>query len=438
MDCAVSLAAKFGVLPIFQGHRLRPEAGSGHGRDLLLAAVDVIRVKWAIPNMFRSVSVRVLFLIILLAPHSLVVSAQSVPSKSSKVSTATEIRVIDPGWWPTKGTSARDQYVGSETCGRCHQDINATQTNTSMAHAVKSATADAFANIPHEMHFRTGSYDYSLSRTASGAEYATTNGQQSASSTVSWVFGDRQFGDTFLYQQNGIYFESRVSYYRSLNGLDLTTGRTRFSPSRIETALGRRMPPDEPPLCFGCHSTASSTDGQFHPERLIPGVTCEACHGPGAQHVAQMSLEHDARSSTLIFNPARLSPADSVDFCGACHRTSADVSLNSITGIFNLRFPAYRLEQSRCWGNGDARLTCVACHDAHKPRVQGAAFYDKVCLSCHSPGGGVPKDRAHAASICKVSNHDCVSCHMPKYPIPSMHTDFTDHKIAVHGDQFTE
>jgi len=307
-----------------------------------------------------------------------------------------------------------------------------------MAHAVKPATADAFTNIPHAMRFRTGSYDYSLSQTATGAEYSTTNGQQSASAAVSWIFGDRQFGDTFLYQQNGIYFESRVSYYRQLNGLDLTTGRTRFAPTRIETALGRRMSPDEPPLCFGCHSTAASTDGQFHPDRLIPGVTCEACHGPGAQHVAQMSLEHDAKAPTLILNPARLSPADSVDFCGACHRTSADVTLSSITGIFNLRFPAYRLEQSRCWGNGDARLTCIACHDAHKPRVQDAAFYDKVCVGCHSPASGAPKERATSIGTCKVSNHDCVSCHLPKYTIPSMHTDFTDHKIAVHGDQFAE
>jgi hypothetical protein len=314
----------------------------------------------------------------------------------------------------------------------------ATQTNTPMAYAVKPATADAFTNMPHAMHFRTGSYDYSVSQTATGAEYSTTNGQHSASAALTWIFGDRQFGDTFLYQQNGIYFESRVSYYRALNGLDLTAGRTRFQPNRIDTALGRRMSPDEPPLCFGCHSTASSTENQFHPERLIPGVTCEACHGPGAQHVAQMSLEHDARTSTLIFNPARLSPADSVDFCGACHRTSADVSLSFITGIFNLRFPAYRLEQSRCWGNGDAQLTCTACHDAHKPRVQDAAFYDKVCVSCHSPASGAAKDRAHAIGTCKVSNHECVSCHMPKYTIPSMHTDFTDHKIAVHGDQFTE
>jgi len=390
-------------------------------------------------NMLRSVSVvGVLLLIILVASGSFLISAQSDSRKSHELSTATETRLIDPGWWPTKGTAPRDQYVGSETCGRCHQDMVAAQRNTPMAHAVKPATADAFTNMPRLMQFRTGTYDYSVSQTATGAEYATTNGQQSASAALTWVFGDRQFGDTFLYQRNGIYFESRVSYYRALNGLDLTTGRTRFQPSRIDTALGRRMSPDEPPLCFGCHSTASSTDGQFHPERLIPGVSCEACHGPGAQHVAQMSLEHDARTSTLIFNPARLSPADSVDFCGACHRTSVDVSLSFITGIFNLRFPAYRLEQSRCWGNGDARLTCTACHDAHKPRVQNAAFYDKVCLSCHSPASGAAKDRAHTVGTCKVSTHECVSCHMPKYTIPSMHTDFTDHKIAVHGDRFTE
>ena len=388
--------------------------------------------------MLRSVSVvGVLLLIILVAPRAFLISAESASSKNGQVGTATEIRLIDPGWWPTKGTPRRDQYVGSETCGRCHQHIVEAQKNTPMARAVKPATADAFTNIPHAMHFRTESYDYSLSQTATGAEYSTTNGQQSDSATVSWVFGDRQFGDTFLYQHNGIYFESRVSYYRAINGLDFTTGRTAFRPDRFQTALGRRMSPDEPPLCFGCHSTASSTDGQFHPERLIPGVTCESCHGPGAQHVAQMSLEHDARTPTLILNPARLSPADSVDFCGACHRTSADVSLSDVTGIFILRFPAYGLEQSRCWKNGDARLTCTACHDVHKPRVQDAAFYDKVCLSCHSPKSGA-KDQAHATRMCKVSNRECVSCHMRKYAIPSMHTEWTDHKIGIQGDQFTE
>ena len=50
----------------------------------------------------------VLLLIILVAPRALVVSAQSVSSKNNQGSTATEIRVIDPGW-PTKGNYLRDQ-----------------------------------------------------------------------------------------------------------------------------------------------------------------------------------------------------------------------------------------------------------------------------------------------------------------------------------------
>jgi Cytochrome c3 len=379
-------------------------------------------------------SIGVLILITLVTPRRFVRSEKFDSDKNHRLSTSTEIRLIDPGWWPTKGTFSRDQYVGSETCGRCHRDIVNTQTNTSMAHAVKPATPDAFTNMPRSMHFHTGSYDYAVSQTPTGAEYSTSNGQQSDSAALTWVFGDRQFGDTFLYQQNGIYFESRVSYYRALNDLDLTTGRTQFQPSRIETALGRRMSPDEPPLCFGCHSTASSTDGVFHLERMILGVSCEACHGPGAQHVVQMNLGYDEKTPTLILNPARLSPVDSMDFCGACHRTAADVSLNSVAGIFSLRFPAYRLEKSRCWGTGDTRLTCTSCHDPHKPRVQEAIYYDRVCLSCHSPAA---KDGAHIGA-CKVSNHECVSCHMPKYTISSMHTDFTDHKITIHGKQFTE
>ena len=273
-------------------------------------------------------------------------------------------------------------------------------------------------------------------------EYGVRNKQQSASVPLNWVFGDSQFGDTFVYQQNGTYYESRVSYYTAPNGLDFTTGSPRFPPNRIETALGRRMSSGEPALCFGCHSTASTTDGEFRAEGLIPGVGCEACHGPGAQHVAQMSLPHDNQSPSFIFNPAGLRPTDSVDFCGACHRTSVDVSLGGVTGLLTLRFPAYRLQRSRCWGNsGDPRLTCIACHDTHRPRVTDVAFYDNGCRSCHSVKGSVGRHAgADGPRPCPVSDHSCVDCHMPKYVIPEMHTSFTDHKIAIHqkGDQFSE
>ena len=38
-------------------------------------------------------------------------------------SVTTRDRLEDPGWWPTKGDSARSLYVGSEACKSCHQAI---------------------------------------------------------------------------------------------------------------------------------------------------------------------------------------------------------------------------------------------------------------------------------------------------------------------------
>jgi len=91
------------------------------------------------------------------------------------------------------------------------------------------------------------------------------------------------------------------------------------------------MEPSETKRCFGCHTTASTIKDQFEPEHAAWGVTCEACHGPGADHAAAMKAE-DQKGKELIFNPAQLDPVASVDFCGACHRTWQDVVGNGLIG----------------------------------------------------------------------------------------------------------
>ena len=113
------------------------------------------------------------------------------------------------------------------------------------------------------------------------------------------------------------------------------------------------------------------------------------------------SRSASGRRWTRSSNPARLDPAGSVDFCGACHATFWDVKLAGEQGVAALRSQPNRLQSSKCWGDGDARITCVACHDPHEPLVREAASYDSRCLSCHvrardrsrrrtSPGRAVP------------------------------------------------
>lgn len=149
-----------------------------------------------------------------------------------------------------------------------------------------------------------------------------------------------------------------------------------------------------------------------------------------------MKAGEDEQISPTIMNPAHLSSADSVDFCGACHRTSADVTSEMPSnmrgaGLVSLRFQPYRLEKSRCWKeNGDTRTTCVACHDPHRPLVRDLKAYDSKCLACHSPKSE-PQGVKLPQTVCKVATENCASCHMPKYEVPGTHAKFTDHFIRI-------
>ena len=306
-----------------------------------------------------------------------------------------------------------------------------------MAHA-SMAVADSEILRSHDrLETQIGPYHYEIVRTPEGSAYSASDGAKSVSVPLAWAFGIGEVGQTYVYEQDGKWYESHLSYYKNIQGLDYSPGHQRTVPSSLGSALGRLFEIGEPRLCFGCHSTASTTSNQFDPSHLISGVTCEACHGPGAQHVEKMSLGVENQKSKTIFNPRTLKPVDSVEFCGACHRTAWDVALAGSKGIFNLRFQPYRLETSRCWGQGDARLVCTACHDPHEPLVRDLASYDQRCLACHTttPASKSMPTPDHPGAACRVSTKDCVTCHMPKQEIPGMHATFTDHRIrVVHKD----
>ncbi|MGC2161975.1 MAG: multiheme c-type cytochrome [Silvibacterium sp.] len=345
------------------------------------------------------------------------------------LSLTTPDRLQDPGWWPTKGTPAANAYVGEAACAKCHADIVATQHTTPMYHAGPRAEQSTLLAQHPNLTFHEGPYTYSIQRNT----FSVSNGTTTATQPIVWAFGNGEYGQTYILKQNGQYTEARLSYYTSLHALDITTGHSTEIPASLQKAFGHALTADTAQHCFSCHTTAAVTSDHFQPEKAIPGVTCEACHGPGAKHVAAMTAGQYDMAAATILNPASLPPTDSVDFCGACHRTSSDVTmlLPANVGIVAVRFQPYRLEKSQCWGSaGDPRITCIACHDPHKPLVHDVAAYDTKCLACHQSLTGALQPHA-AAPACKVSTHNCASCHMPRYEIPQTHASFTDHDIRI-------
>lgn len=362
---------------------------------------------------------------------------------SSEVSETTDDRVASAGWWPTKGTVERRDLVGTGECAKCHATEAATQPDTPMAHASAPAGDAQILREHDRLSLERTPYAYAITRGDGGSSYSVRHGSDAISERLAWAFGVAHKGQTYIYQRKGLFYESRLSFYKSLQGLDLTTGHSAATPEDIEAAMGRRLADDEAHRCFGCHTSGSTLGGRFDPAGATPGVTCEQCHGPGAKHVASMKAGEIEEGRRAVLNPRHLKPVASVDFCGACHRTWADVLQAGTTGVANVRFQPYRLENSPCWRQGDAGLTCMTCHNPHQQLVREAASYDQKCLACHATTRDEEKNgeksrrpktgnlQNHPGSACPVSKQNCVTCHMPQIEIPSMHATFTDHRIRV-------
>ena len=206
-----------------------------------------------------------------------------------------------------------------------------------------------------------------------------TQGGQKTAAVIQWMFGAGHQAKTPVLEVNGEWVEHRVSWYAAPNKLSLTPGHSFGTPVDGEAALGVVQSKGNAERCFGCHKTGET-----------PGVQCGACHDAKAAHPAKASRE--------------------VALCAGCHRApnaTAASATPEIDDPMSVRFAPVGLQASKCFTSG--KLTCVSCHDPHRPV---SANVDAVCKNCHE----------------KAEPAGCAGCHMPK-ATPTPFLTFTDHRI---------
>ena len=338
------------------------------------------------------------------------------------------------------------KYAGPQACVKCHEQESTHQHTTAMGKAVEPAAASEVLKSNPRLTFSSGPYRYEIVRRGQSSFYNVSDGSNTFSEPIAYSFGQGKAGQTYVFQHNGDFYESRVSYYRDLQGLDWTMGYPTTVPPSLEIAAGRQLSTDETRDCFGCHGTGATNGSKLQLARLIPGVTCEACHGPGADHVAAM--EAKKLEDKKIFNPGKMAPDEmSQEFCGSCHRSAEQVmAIRALRGIVSVRFQPYRMFTSKGHDPDDPRMTCTACHDVHKDPLKEEAFYDEKCFACHRSAASLKSEKiaqtetseGRTAGACPVAAAKCVSCHMPKVEVPGSHFQFTDHRIRIAkaGDPF--
>ncbi|MGC2161290.1 MAG: multiheme c-type cytochrome [Silvibacterium sp.] len=358
---------------------------------------------------------------------------------------STQDHLADPGFWPTSPGVSRSDYTGPEACRQCHAEKFASQAATDMRRTAFNADAAEALHAHPKLTFEVAPYHYLIETDTHHSLYTVTDGKETLASPLLWAFGTPRVGQSYLFKRaDGNFYEARVTYFTTIKTLGFTPSRDLLHPKDLEQAMDRPVPPVEVKQCFSCHTTAAVIGEQFDEQHLIPGITCEACHGPGAKHVADMKALMQGNLNAAkndVFNSAHLMPNDAVDFCGACHGTWWDVKLSGTNGPSTTRSAPYRLVTSKCWGKaGDSRLVCTACHDPHQQLNTDDASYDHACLRCHNTTIGAALTAAHPGKACPVAKINCASCHMPKVYVKEMHANFTDHRIRIvrPGEPFPE
>jgi Cytochrome c554 and c-prime len=320
-------------------------------------------------------------------------------------------------------------------CAKCHVEA-LTQPTTFMAHALEPVDTSKIL-VDHPVLTTTvGKYSYRIERKGNESEYSVTDGTNTVTMAIRWALGaDFSIGQTYILEKDGNFYESRVSWFRELNGLGPTMGYVGTIPADLTNAAGRLLGMDEKLRCFGCHATDAVHGKQLTLDHLIPGVQCAHCHQATETHLAAMQLgNHDAAVPKELSRLIGMSADQASNFCGQCHRTWAEIAGEPNPSIANIRFQPYRLTGSKCYDPDDARISCLACHNPHHDFNPQTVNFDNKCLACHAGGAAShtkPASLKPGAKACPVAKDKCVSCHMPKLELPGAHYKFTDHRIRI-------
>src|ERR1041384_5263292 len=186
-------------------------------------------------------------------------------------------------------------------CASCHASASLNQSQTPMGRALQLAGKNPTLLSHPKLTFQKWGFTYLVETKGTESTYSVTDGTRTISLPIHWTFG--KGAQTWVFERDGVYYESLVSYYPSIDGLAVTTGDEGLLPKTLDEAVGRKLGNMEVKDCFRCHSTRSVARGQLDLNSLEEGVTCEHCHQGSNAHATggfQGKFAETDRKSTRL------------------------------------------------------------------------------------------------------------------------------------------
>jgi hypothetical protein len=337
--------------------------------------------------------------------------------------------------------AAADVYVGSGACQRCHEPEHESWRQTLHVQMTK-----AIADATVEGDFRSGT---KLEQNGRAYTMGTRNGRYVISVAhgarpaetfeVDYTLGARRFQGYLSKRPDGRIYVLPVFWHNESK---------RWIDWKEITPI-----PDDPDhdlrqiwnvTCVNCHATNlarnfSPATNTYATTWTEMGVGCEACHGPGAAHVALMNewektparRRPNENIRTFSFSPERSTPRQVFDACGYCHGNKNNVFFGFKPGdryedyalpfLISQPVPAndpqgefwpdgrpsrfnrpQALTMTGCFLNGQA--TCTSCHKVH-----GASNDHALKVPVEAPGGGHTRQSDLLCTQCHTVGGDARS-----------------------------
>mgnify|MGYP001028571495 FL=1 len=271
------------------------------------------------------------------------------------------------------------EYMGDQVCAGCHAELYAVYLRSGhpwMLNKIDDAQSP----------------DYPFTEIQTLPEGYTWG-------TIGYVVGGYNWKAVFLDQQgyiitDGPNLSGNTTYLNQYNFANDLLG---IKAGLVSYQAGQRQVQF---TCGACHTTGYRVDGN---QDGLPGlagtwaqagVRCEACHGPGSQHIAnpegvEMKIERDSEA------------------CAKCHGLGDKGQVEATDGFIDHHEQYQDLFQGK-----HLALKCVDCHDPHSGVVQleqdRQETHKTRCENCHFKQARYQNNEIHAAL-----NLDCLECHMP-------------------------
>lgn len=352
-------------------------------------------------------------------------------------------------------------YVGAQTCAQCHTAEHQLWQGSQHAQAMQVATEQTVLGDFKDASFAYGGVTSTFFR-RDGKFMARTDGPDGKLQDyeIAYTFGVYPLQQYLIgfpdgrYQALGIAWDSRSKEQGGQRWFHLYPDQNITYRDPLHwTGLQQNWNY----MCAECHSTnlRKSYDPKikhFNTTWSEINVSCEACHGPGANHLAWVKKEGDWQKLDntkglaialderrgITWNLAsdahtaqRSAPRSShreLELCARCHSRRGQFWEDYVFGqplldthrlallTPDLYYPDGQMKdevfnhgsflQSKMQAKG---VSCGDCHEPHSGQLRASG--GKVCLQCHMPAKyDTPQHHFHPTDS---RGADCVACHAP-------------------------